>query len=105
VRLLKPVKVGPVIDGCRPPLELRRGCRDPINAESVHPTNESIGFENPVVASTDRPEQSGPILVFNCDVRAKSQLCCTSPVLKKSTPSIALVFARVAHGRRVARLH
>jgi hypothetical protein len=52
-----------VIDDGQPALDLRGGCRDPINAESARRTNKSIGFDNLVVASTNRLEQSRPLLV------------------------------------------
>jgi hypothetical protein len=51
-----------MIHGRKPALDLDRGCRDPVNAYSAHPTGKSIGVDHFVVASARRAEQSRPLL-------------------------------------------
>jgi hypothetical protein len=45
-----------MIQGRKPALDLDRGCRDPVNAYSAHPTGKSIGVDHFVVASARRAE-------------------------------------------------
>ena len=52
-----------MIHRCRkPPLDLERGCRYPMNASRAHPTGKSITVADLVFAPASRADQNRPLL-------------------------------------------
>jgi hypothetical protein len=52
-----------MIHRCRkPPLDLERGCRDPVNASRAHPTGKSMTVADLVFAPASRADQNRPLI-------------------------------------------